>query len=236
MANPQIPERFFSLLGFEHQEALNKIKERKVSATSRLSHASSTDFIHTKIVEVSTTLEYAKKLRLGLLNAFNQGLIPEKQYNETIQEVEVESRPYEQEIVVLKRQKKIVTEDLQDQVPFHAKMEDVYASIITNKVMGAVVNRRKSRSNQSRLKAKVLEYYNAYKIFGDPKSNDRDSYCHLTGWQHDTLIKAVHIVPKLLQSDELSYLFGVGEAVLSDPRNCMSFTSIISGIFRCSKS
>lgn len=107
MANPQILERFSSLLGFEHHEALKKIKECKFDATSQLSHASSiSDFIHIKSVEVSTTSEYAKKLCLGLLNAFNQGLIPEKQYKEAIQKVEFESRHNEQELVILKRQKK----------------------------------------------------------------------------------------------------------------------------------
>lgn len=32
-------------------------------------------------------------------------------------------------------------------------------------------------------------------------------------------MKAAHLVPKSLQSDELSYLFGVGEIDLNDPRN-----------------
>lgn len=32
-------------------------------------------------------------------------------------------------------------------------------------------------------------------------------------------MKAAHIVPKSLQSEELSYLFGAGEVELSDPRN-----------------
>lgn len=74
MPDPQIPERFSSLLGVKYQEALQKLKERKISASSQVSQASSTsDFIQTKIQDVSTSLEYAEQLRLGLLDAFKQG-------------------------------------------------------------------------------------------------------------------------------------------------------------------
>lgn len=38
-------------------------------------------------------------------------------------------------------------------------------------------------------------------------------------------MKATHIVPKSLESEELSYLFGAGEMNLSEPRNGMLFVS-----------
>lgn len=232
MAHLQILERFSSSLPSERQEALEKLKQRKVSTSSQLSQASSSsEFINIKIQDVSDSLKFAEQLRLGLSDALNQGLIPEAQYHEAIKEVEVDSRPCEQEIVILKRQKKIITEDLQDKAPSHSKLEDAYASLITNKVMGAMAKQTKRNFDQSGFKSKVLEYYEATRVVGDPADNDRDLFCHLTGWHHHSLVKASHIVPKSLQSDELSYLFGVGEAVLSDPRNGMFSTSISSVIF-----
>lgn len=227
MPYPQILEHFSSTLSSERHEALEKLTQRKVSTSSQLSQASSTcEFIHTKIEDVSSTFEFAEQLRFGLSDARDQGLIPEAQYQEAIREVEVDSRPCEQEIVILKRQKKIITEDLQEKLPSHSKLEDAYASLITAKVMGAMAKQAKSKFDQSGFKSKVLEYYEASRVVGDPADNDRDSFCHLTGWHHHSQVKASHIVPKSLQSDELSYLFGVGEAVLSDPRNGMFSSSI----------
>lgn len=119
-----------------------------------------------------------------------EGLILEKQYREAIHEVDVETNPSEQEIVVLKRQKKIVAEDLEDQLPAYTKLEDAYASVIISKVMGAVAKQGKKKFKQSEFKSNVLEYYGASRIVG--KGNDRQACCHLTGWQPDSLVKAAH--------------------------------------------
>jgi hypothetical protein len=38
-------------------------------------------------------------------------------------------------------------------------------------------------------------------------------------WWDSKSVKAAHLVLKSLLGDELSYLFGVGEVILSNPRN-----------------
>ena len=230
--SPPIPERYSSLLAVPHQQVLIEVKKRKASTASQVSLASKTsDFIEHKIADVNAGLEYVQRLRAGLLDAWKSGLIPEAQYKEAIADVEANNRPREQEIVVLKRQKKIVTEDLEDQAPSYVKLEDAYASVITNRVMSAVAKRKKNSFNQSKFKADVFAFYQATKMVGEPEHQDKLSYCHLTGWYLDQDVKAAHIVPKSLQSEEVSYLFGVGEAMLSDPRNGMFHRLIVS----CSK-
>lgn len=45
------------------------------------------------------------------------------------------------------------------------------------------------------------------------------TYCYLTGWHTSKLVEAAYLVPESLDSDEVSYIFGVEELLLSDPRN-----------------
>lgn len=204
-------------LKVHRQQELKEVKLRKTSAASTLSLASSsTEFVDFKIDDVTIALEYMDKLRSGLTEAWKDGLVPEKEYWRLMSQMERENQPCEKEIVVLKRQKKTLVEDLEDRIePAREKLEDAYASLIVDKVMSAVAKPKKKMFRQSRFKHDVLEYYQASKKIGDKKH----AWCHLLGWNDADEVKAAHIVAKSLQSEETSYLFGVGEADLSSPRN-----------------
>lgn len=216
----------------DQQQELRAIKGRQVSAASTLSTVSSThDFVESKIEDVKIALEYNDKLRSGLKEAWSDGMIPNDVYQNLMEQIEHENRPREKEIVVLKRQKKFLIEDLDDSIrPVREKLEDAYASLIVDKVMSTTA---KQKMKKSKFKREVLEYYHASKMI----NNKKHAWCHLLGWHDAEFIKAAHIVPKSLQSEEVSYLFGVGEAILSSPRNgmltCLVAQSFLTGLQRC---
>lgn len=216
--SPPIPEHYSSLVPAARRGELETSKRRTVSAASEISLASSTsEFVDRKIDDVTANLQYVELLRRFLTEAFHDGQLAESRYNEAMNDCLENIRPREQELVVLKRQKKIILEDLAEEAPQYTKMEDAYASIITNKVMGASGRlQRKKRFNQGKFRTNVMEYYGASKR---NEEGDKQEYCHLTGWILEGHVKAAHIVPISLYSDEVSYLFGVGDAVLSDPSN-----------------
>jgi hypothetical protein len=130
--------------------------------------------------------------------------------------VEKRILPVEKELVCLKRQKKFIDDDLNESLPRHATVEDAYAALIVNKVMSAgIQNPRKFK--QTRFADGVCEYYNAVRR---SKDGTKMKWCHiLADWLPADSVKAAHLVPKLLESEELSYFFGVGEVVLSAPNN-----------------
>ena len=130
------------------QSSLNDIKKRKVSTSSVLSTASSAaEFVVSMIEDVSLDIKYVDEMRKGLREVFDDGSLPVSQYTEAIEEVEKFSKPKENEIVVLKRQKKLIKDDLEENVPSHARLEDAYASIIMNKVMAATAKPKKKHYN-----------------------------------------------------------------------------------------
>lgn len=82
-----------------------------------------------------------------------------------------------------------------------------------------------SRMNQTKGANQVFQkavktYYDVIGYNEDFVLPERMVYCMVTrNWWLSNQAKAVHIVPKLLQSEQLSYLFGVDDVELSDPRN-----------------
>ena len=103
-------------------------------------------------------------------------------------------------------------------MPSYARLEDAYGEILMNRVMAATAKPGKKRYNQSAFKKRVIAFCGAER----DSENDGDIgsiWCHLTGWQTLEDVKAAHIVPKSLESSELSYLFGANEVMLSDGNN-----------------
>lgn len=58
-------------------------------------------------------------------------------------------------------------------------------------------------------------------MFDKKFSEDEETWCHILGYGTARVlaVKAAHIVPKSLESAELSYLFGVGEMPTMVPQN-----------------
>ena len=195
--------------------------KRKASVASNLSSALSTDeFLDGKIETAIIDVEYVERLMKGLKEARDDGVLSEVTYREALHEANGYSAPKEQELVVLKRQKKIVKEDLEERLPLYATLEAAYADVIVNKTMAASSKAKKDKWDASSFKKEVLDFYSAGRhVNSNPHQAYDEAYCPLTGWQASKTVKAAHIVSRALQSDELSYLFGVGEAVLTDTTN-----------------
>ncbi|MCJ1405117.1 hypothetical protein MMC11_008343 [Xylographa trunciseda] len=224
----EIPESYSALLSTSRQRGLNDIIRRRTNASSIMSTTSAvTEFVESKIDHASLDIKYVDEVRRGLKEAVDDGNLGLPQYKEAIKDMELYSRPKEQEIVVLTRQKKLIKDDLEEYAPFYGRLEDAYVNLIKNKVMGATAKRKQETYDQSRFKKAVVEFYGAARA---SRNNGIDQYwCHVTGWHLLDLVKAAHIVPKSLESDELSYLFGAGAVMLSDANNGIVVGTIQDG-------
>ncbi len=201
------------------QSTLSTIKQRAISYSSQISVAFNvSEFLESKILGLESTIEYVDSYKAGLVELYEGNKIEKRAYDEEIKEVDRQVREVEEQGVALKRQKKIIQEDLQEERPKYETMEQAYASVITAKVMAAS-RQKNSNFNQTAFKESVYAYYDAAI---PPEKNpeiQRKVWCPISGWNPEDTMKAAHLVPKSLESTELSHLFGVGEAVLYDPRN-----------------
>jgi len=226
-SRPPIPERYSSLVppsGLKDMEILSKRTASAMTAISQLSTTSSTnDFIDAKIESISADLAVSGKFKDYFESAKKRKVLADEEYDDAVKELESEVNQKERELITLRRQKKIISDDIDEALPQYSTIEDAYSSVLMAKIMSASGKQRKGKKfDQSAYSKAVLSFYGAVR---HKDSGLVDKYCHLTGWQSGKQVKCAHLVPKSLESDELAYLFGVRETVLSEPRNGM-FASI----------
>lgn len=216
---PPLPERLSSLMPKHRLESLS-LNSRKVTCTASQKSVAITasESLERQISEITSEIEYLDTYKEGVMELRGKPESEhEKDFAQELEDVDKRKLPLEREFVVLKRQKKFIEEDLEDQLPHYETVQDAYASVLVDKTMSATGKQKKSRFNQSRFKKAVVNYYQASRT---TEVGNEEVYCHLLqSWLPAKLVKCSHLVPKSLQSEELSYLFGVGEALLSDPRN-----------------
>lgn len=170
---PAIPERSSSLINANSQFGLKEIKTRKVSAmTTRSESSSISEFLENKIHEVSLDIEYSTRFRKALTDDESEATKHER--NIELKRAEHQHREATRELVTLKRQKKLIENDIIEGQG-HDSLEAAYTVAMLNR--------------------------------------DR-----IPRPLNSMLVKAAHLVPKKLESPELSMLFG-GDVNLSDPRN-----------------
>lgn len=127
----------------------------------------------------------------------------------------------------MKKQRRTLEQDVEDaheaqkrqkmsREPSIEFMERAYTSTIVTRVNMLATGNTKTRSfDQGTFKKAVVEYLHA----GGEEGGAERIWCHLTSWWDPDDVKAAHLIPKTLQGDEWTHLFGVGEVVLSDPKN-----------------
>jgi hypothetical protein len=214
---PEIPERYSSLVSDKSRNKLDEIKKRRVSVVSQISFESNTrDFIRAKEASVIIDLEYVGTMRNGLKEAYQNGALGKAAYNEAMVDLDGGRRAKQEELIVHKRQKKILTEDLEEQLPSYDNMETAYTNVLVNKVMLANAKQKKSKFERSKFRSAVDNFYNSKKVLNGLQLG----WCHALGrWITHKGVKAAHLAAKSLDGRDLAYLFGVGEAVLMDPTN-----------------
>lgn len=181
------------------------------------------EFLEDKIKSNEFEMDYLKTYQEGLHVAHTGEKITSEQFQTEMGTVLGNFCSVNKNLRVLKRQRKIIEEDIEDEVEHHKRergedqepdvsfLERAYTNTIVPRVMGDSAKQRKSKFDQKAFRTDVMEYYGA--------QHGEAAYCHLTGWHYSKAVKAAHLVPKSLNGDEVSYIFGVGELVLSDPRN-----------------
>jgi hypothetical protein len=224
---PPIPQRYSSLVpesSLKDMEILSKRTVSAMTAISQLSMTSSTDdFIDAKIESISAHLAVNSKFRDFFGIAKKSKIFTDEEYDDAVKELQSEVDQKERELITLKRQKKVISDDIDEVLPQYSTIEGAYSSVLRAKIMSATGKQKKGKSfDQSAFSKAVLSYYGAVRRL-DAESTEK--YCHLLGWLPEDDVKCAHLVPKSLESEELAYLFGVREAVLSEPRNGMFASS-----------
>ncbi|MCJ1464996.1 hypothetical protein MMC07_003611 [Pseudocyphellaria aurata] len=214
-----IRRKYASLLSPTSQNVLADYKVRKSSANSLLSNASdASEFLEHKIKTVELEMDIADFYKKSLTQAYQQDNIEEGELTEALDEVNQEHSGKKREWIALKRQKVLIEEDIEEGP--YATLEKAYAAAMKHRVkiptQLSKAEQNLKKHTQAKFKGELERYYAAART----NDGDKSVFCAVTkAWWDAKLIKAAHLVPKSLQSEELAYMFGADSMDLSDPRN-----------------
>lgn len=211
------------------KRTLEEFQQRSVSMDSRISTASSVnDFIDLKVEKVEAHIASFTSLKQELFVSFRAKEITEKQYEDGLDELQKELGQLDKEESVLKRQRKLLEEDIEDEMPLYSDLDEAYRRILITKVAAASGKqpKREHKFDKSRFRRQVKRFYGSEREILDGEDPVEESFCVLFGWLPLGSSSAAHLVPKSLDSGELQYLFGVNDtSMLSDPRVGMFFNA-----------
>ena len=137
MSTPVIPKRVSSLLPVSGHQEVNALLAKREFSTSQVSLASSAEeFLEAKLEDIKSNLEVFHVMKKHLSNGLEEGRYDRSEYNEAMEDLDEECEPRKREMVFLKRQQQILSDDLEDSL-HHSKLEDLYVSLVLDVVMGA---------------------------------------------------------------------------------------------------
>lgn len=183
------------------------------------------DFMEAQINSLEDEKAYIQCFREGLDEARDAGKLSDRRLHQEIAPYLRRIRKTSGTLKVLKRQKKVLTEDLQEEMAIKKKRSNTspdegllrraYRDTIVPRVMGAVTKVAERKFNQRRFKKGVEKHYGIREHC--PKGY---SWCHVLGrYEPAATVKAAHLVPKSLTDDEVAHLFGGEHKVQCDPQN-----------------
>jgi hypothetical protein len=150
-SRPPIPERYSSIVppsGLKDMEILSKRTASAMTAISQLSTTSSTnDFLDAKIESISADLAFNSKFKDYFENAKKRKALADEDYDDAVKELELEVNQKERELITLRRQKKIISDDIDEVLPQYSTVEGAYSSVLMAKIMSASGKQRKERNS-----------------------------------------------------------------------------------------
>jgi hypothetical protein len=226
---PRIPKRISSKIPAALQRRISEAQQHKASHTSRMANfsvasSSVADFLQEKTKSNRYDYDYLAAQIRGLQSARETKFLDGRQYGKEAAPLFDRQSEIGRELTLLTNQQKVISEDIEDEVAVKKRrgnddepdiefFERAYAATIVPKIMSATAsqlqNLKRRRFDTTRFREAVLGAYNAENI----EAGGQLAWCHISGdWYESDLVKAAHLVPKILSPGEFAYLFGIREA------------------------
>ena len=193
-------------------------KDRTIGTECNIS-----DFLKSKIAELHGEIEYCENIRKHALIFFSNGQLIDT-FDSAKKTLDDGETAVTHELIIVLRQQKILLEDMGEELLLSGSKEkapikqigSVYSETMQQRLLCAAIARKEENSNKYSFRQAVEARYDSV----TRSDNSPRCLCPILGWCKSECVEATHIVPKCLDSNELSYLFGAaGEDLLSNPRN-----------------
>ncbi|PGH17967.1 hypothetical protein AJ79_00866 [Helicocarpus griseus UAMH5409] len=224
--HPLTPDDFLDLMSTSEREDIDAKKKQLQTFSFKDRHPTTgSQFINRKLTKLSVELEYIGSFKDALVKMRRMRLGVEMGVTRTVLHIKERMHLLESESVMLKRQRKFIAEDLDDEISHHYTFHVAYSSLRKSGVMRRSMDIGRDRFDYPAFKEEVTRYYEASRA---GRNGSTKIWCHLLGCHLPAnCVKAVQLVPKRMESEELAYSFGVGEMSPFNPRNGLTMYTLI---------
>lgn len=223
----QFSEKYLSLLSPSVSSTLASIKTTAEEHESKCSAFPSTPssipaFLDQKILFLDQRCLYLQEYRLALSDLRQAQLLLSPDYHKERTETAIAYCASAEESTAIKFSKKIITEDILDALRHINQLKDAYRDVMSGRAVdGSALQERSLRLGGLAIKKETIAYY-------DGREQDSNGiWCLIKNFYccpED--IKAAYLVPNVLGSDTVRYIFGGDVASTTDVRNSMFGNSL----------
>lgn len=180
--------------------------------------SSISNYINLKVENIQHDIKCYTQLKQTIFETLYTKQVTEKQYLDKLQNLENTLKNFKKERSFLDKQRRLLEEDLAEQMPLCPDIDEAYKNIIRSKII-VTPYKQPRRFNNSTFFGAVTRFYDSRRRIRHGNSVKEEYFCALFGWLHQRAMPTPYLVPKSLNSEELLYLFGVGDdSMFSDPR------------------
>ncbi|KAK2755739.1 hypothetical protein FQN54_005889 [Arachnomyces sp. PD_36] len=219
----QPPEKYLSLLPAERCQTLTAINtkaDKHRSQCSTYSTASSIPkFLEAKSAFLETQRDYLEQYQHEVKSYQRRSgiLDPECQELDRILEAKYASVA---EVRTLNKVREDIGDEIEDGLRDGLGMEDAYRAAVE----GYLPGKKRLHPPKSQFRRNVFEFYDAR---NPGQESSPRAWCQLLGWCSEESVEAVHVVPKTLDEDLISYHVGCVVTPETDRKNSLCLHSRI---------
>ncbi|EEQ27458.1 hypothetical protein McanMca71_006359 [Microsporum canis] len=215
-----LPQEIESLLVQDQRATLAESRKRMRQASSASLASTSSDFLAVKIDALVSEVNHIEDCKTAIHGLSHLRRLPPLVASERLKSLALASTPLNDEIRVIKRQRRLIQEDMEEAMPRYKDLESAYIDAMVSKVATASGNQSKYKFKANKFRVAVEEFYEASKMEGADEFK-KLAHCHVLGWFLSKDVRAAHLVPKSLDECSVAHLFGAGTITIDDPRNSL---------------
>jgi len=208
-----------------YNQELRQFQTRKARCASRLASlttsSSVSDFLEVKIEDTQAEVDYCSTLRDILDEAVRDKILSRLEWDELSRSAQQEREAAENELHGIKKQRKIIEEDLEDITngKTRAELEEAYSHLLGKYIQQPSEDFRGFNKQQRvEFRRGVCEHLSATRYVQIAKTRVKQVWCHaLSACIQAHFVAAAHLVPASLEGEEMSYTFGVDQLSLTNP-------------------
>ncbi|GBF64393.1 hypothetical protein TMEN_7091 [Trichophyton mentagrophytes] len=210
-----LPSKYEPLLPDAYWAKLAKLKRKLCRALSAPHPSDIEGFLISKTNNLVIESAYIVHCKSAILALYRFRHLSCPEYKFHIRELSMQSTVIVSELRAIGRQRRIITQDMQELLLKNNDLNAAYMNAIIGKA--AITPGKELNRNYKQLRKLADDFYAGRRVI----ALETQGYCHALGWTMHDEVTATHLVPEGLDANAIAALFGTTNVNIDEPRNTL---------------